>query len=278
MARTPSATGDPAPLIEIRNATIYRGNTRVYDRFDLTIGQHEQVAILGPNGAGKTTLLKVINREIYPVITGNSSVRILGSDTWNVWELRSQIGIVSHDIQANYRDTTTGLNVVLSGFLSSVGIDGWLAGQITDEQRSKARKIMGDLGVESLAGTPLRRMSTGQQRRCLLARALVHEPNALILDEPTAGLDLTASFDYLMRVRNLVLQGKSIVLVTHMLNEIPPEIARVVLLRDGTVVADGPKAQVLTPENLRKTYGIRVRLARVDGYYLAYPADSDEPA
>jgi iron complex transport system ATP-binding protein len=278
MAGVPVATDDAVPLIEIRNATIYRGDTRVYDCLDLTIGQHEQVAILGPNGAGKTTLLKVINREIYPVITANSSVRILGSDTWNVWELRSQIGIVSHDIQASYRDTTTGLNVVLSGFLSSVGIDGWLAGQITDEQRSKARKIMGDLGVESLAGTPLRKMSTGQQRRCLLARALVHEPNALILDEPTAGLDLTASFDYLARVRRLVLQGKSIVLVTHMLNEIPPEISRVVLLRGGAVVADGPKTRVLTTENLQKTYGTRVRLARVDGYYLAYPADSDEPA
>jgi iron complex transport system ATP-binding protein len=276
MTTEPAATDCSVPLIEIQNATIYRGDTRVYDRFSLTIGQHEQVAILGPNGAGKTTLLKVINREIYPVVTDASSVRILGSENWNVWELRSQIGIVSHDIQASYRDTISGLNVVLSGFLSSIGIDGWLAGRITDEQSTKARKIMTDLGVESLADTPLRKMSTGQQRRCLLARALVHEPDTLILDEPTAGLDLTASFDYLSRVRRLVLQGKSIVLVTHMLNEIPPEIARVILLRNGAVVADGPKARVLTAENMQRTYGTRVRLACVNGYYLAYPADSDE--
>lgn len=264
-----------APLIDIRNATIYRGATRVYDGLNLTIEQQEQVAILGPNGCGKTTLLKLINREIYPVVADDSRVRILGRSNWNVWELRSRVGIVSHDLQAGYRDRTSALNVVLSGFLSSVGIHGTLAGRITRDQKTKALAIMADLGIEALADTPLRHMSTGQQRRCLLGRALVHEPDTLILDEPTAGLDLSASFDYLSRVRNLVAQGKNILLVTHMLNEIPPEIDRLILLREGKVVADGPKEQILTAQNLQKTYGTAVRLAKVDGYYLAYP---DEPA
>ncbi len=261
-----------APLIDIRNATIYRGNTRVFDNFDLTIEQHEQVAILGPNGSGKTTLLKVVNREIYPVLRDDSWVRILGRSTWNVWELRSHIGVVSHDLQAKYRATTSGLDVVLSGYLSSVGIHGILAGRINVAQKTKARQVMHDLGVGSLADTPLRNMSTGQQRRCLLGRALVHDPDTLILDEPTAGLDLTASFDYLARVRDLVVKGKNIVVVTHLLNEIPPDIERIVLLREGSIVADGPKEAVLTEENLLTTYGTPIKLARVDGYYLAYPA------
>jgi iron complex transport system ATP-binding protein len=131
---------------------------------------------------------------------------------------------------------------------------------------------MQDLGVESLADTPLGKMSTGQQRRCLLARALVHDPDTLILDEPTAGLDLSASFDYLARIRDLVRDGKNIVLVTHLLNEIPPDVERVVLLRRGSIVADGPKEEVLTEDNLRTTYDTAIRLARVNGYYLAYPA------
>lgn len=261
-----------APLIDIHNATIYRGDTRVFDNFDLTIEQHEQVAILGPNGSGKTTLLKVVNREIYPVLQDDSWVRILGRSTWNVWELRSHIGVVSHDLQARYRGTTSGLDVVLSGYLSSVGIHGILAGRINDAQKTKARQVMLDLGVGSLADTPLRNMSTGQQRRCLLGRALVHDPDTLILDEPTAGLDLTASFDYLARVRDLVDKGKNIVVVTHLLNEIPPDIERIVLLREGSIVADGPKEAVLTEENLLRTYGTPIKLARVDGYYLAYPA------
>ena len=261
-----------APLIEIRNATIYRGSTRVFHEFSLTIEQHEQVAILGPNGSGKTTLLKVVNREIYPVLKDDSWVRILGRSRWNVWELRSHIGVVSHDLQAQYRNTITGLDVVLSGYLSSVGIHGILADRISVAQENAARQVMQDLGVESLADTPLGKMSTGQQRRCLLGRALVHDPDTLILDEPTAGLDISASFDYLTRIRDFVSNGKNIVLVTHLLNEIPPEIERIVLLSEGSIVADGPKEEVLTDDILQTTYGTAIKLAHVDGYYLAYPA------
>jgi iron complex transport system ATP-binding protein len=269
----PGRDANEVPLLDIRNATIFRGSTRVFDRFSLRIGQHEQVAILGPNGSGKTTLLKVINRELYPVVSEDSWVRILGRDSWNVWELRSRIGLVSHDLQTRYRDTTTAFHVVLSGFLSSIGVQGLLVDRISSAQKATARKVMTDLGIDQLADTPLRQMSTGQQRRCLLARALVHEPDTLVLDEPTAGLDLTASFDYLARVRKLVTEGRTIVLVTHLLNEIPPEVDRVVLIRSGVIIADGPKADVLTVDNLQKTYDTRIRLSRVDGYWLAYPAE-----
>jgi len=260
-----------SPLIEIRNATIFRGRTRVFDRLDLTIEQHEQVAILGPNGAGKTTLLKLINREIYPVVSADSSVRILGRDNWNVWDLRSKIGVVSDDLQQRYNRTTQGLEVVLSGYLSSIGTHGILSGRISATQERHARETMVELGVGDMATVPLDRMSTGQQRRCLLARALVHEPETLILDEPTAGLDLAASFDYLARIRRLVAAGRNVVLVTHHLNEIPPDIDRVMLIREGCILADGPRRDVLTEDNLSRTYGTALRLARVDGYILAYP-------
>ena len=263
------------PLIDIRNATIYRGETLVFEGLNVSIGQHEQAAILGPNGSGKTTLLKVINREIYPVRRDGSWVRILGHETWNVWELRAHIGIVSNELQMRYRNTTTGLDVVLSGYLSSVGIHGHLAERLSNEQKQHAATVMQELGIESLAATPLRRMSTGQQRRCLLGRALVHNPDTLILDEPTAGLDLSASFDYLARIRRQIARGKSIVLVTHLLNEIPPDVRRLILLREGRIIADGPKEEVLTEENLRITYDTEVRITRVDGYYLAYPPKPD---
>lgn len=265
------------PLIEIRNATIFRGDTRVFENLNLRIAQHEPAVILGPNGSGKTTLLKVITRELYPARRDDSMVRILGRETWNVWELRSHIGVVSHDLQTRYRPATTGLDVVLSGYLSSVGIHGSLASRITPEQTAHARELMAHLGVAALEKTELRRMSTGQQRRCLLARALVHDPDTLILDEPTAGLDITASFDYMARIRQLAAAGRNIVLVTHLLNEIPPLIDRVILLRNGKIVADGPKSTVLTEVNLRDAYDTNVRIAVVDGYYLAYPPQDDFP-
>jgi len=260
-----------APLVEIRNATIYRGNNCVYENLDFCIGQNEQVAILGPNGCGKTTLLKVINREIYPVANRGSSIRILGKDRWNVWDLRSHIGIVSHDLQTRYKTHASALEVVLSGFLSSIGIHGMLGDSITDAHREMAQTTLANLGIAELAHTPLNRMSTGQQRRCVLGRALVHDPDTLILDEPTAGLDLAASFDYLALVRKLVAAGKNIVLVTHQLNDIPPDIDRVILLKAGKIVADGAKKDVLTEANLRLAYDTDIRVARVDGNYLAYP-------
>lgn len=260
-----------APLIDIHNATIYRGSTRVFENLNLSIAQREHVAILGPNGCGKTTLLKVVNREIYPVAGDDSWVRILGRTAWNVWQLRSRIGVVSHDLQACYRGSTTGLGVVLSGYLSSVGIHGSLAGRISAGQKRHAQRILAELGVAGLAATPLAEMSTGQQRRCLLGRALVHDPDTLILDEPTAGLDLSAGFDYLARVHRLVAQGKTIVLVSHQLHEIPPEIERVILLKQGVVIADGPQHEVLCSDNLSSAYDTEVRVAMVDGYYLAYP-------
>ena len=260
-----------AALIEIHNATIWRGSTRVFENLNLSIAQHERVAILGPNGSGKTTLLKTINRELYPVVSDTSWIRILGQEQWNVWDLRKHIGIVSHDLHNRYTPTTTAIEVVVSGFHSSIGVHGALAKRVSKEQMQRARDVLKMLGIEALHGTPLRYMSTGQQRRCLLGRALVHEPQTLILDEPTSGLDFAASFDYLDRIRELSGSGHNIVLVTHHLNEIPPEIDRVVVLKDGTVVADGEKASVLTDELLSTVYEIEIRVAQLDGYFLAYP-------
>ena len=258
-------------LIDIRNATIWRGTTCVFEKLSLQIEQHERVAILGPNGSGKTTLLKTINRELYPVVNEDSWVRILGRDKWNVWELRKHIGIVSHDVHTRYTATTTAVEVVVSGFFSSIGVHGLLAGRVSDAQLSMAKDALRELGIESLQNTALRFMSTGQQRRCLLARALVHEPDILILDEPTAGLDLAASFDYLGRIRQLAADGRNILLVTHHLNEIPPEVKRVVVLKDGAVVADGSKTSVLSSELLSEVYETPIRVTEHGGYFLAYP-------
>ena len=261
---------EPA-LIDILNATIWRGTTRVFDGLDLVIRQHERVAILGPNGCGKTTLLKTINRELYPVVRDDSHVRILGRDHWNVWELRRHIGVVSHDLQQRYTPRTTALEVVVSGFHSSIGVHGSLARHVSEEQVAGAREILAVLGIAGLSGTELRCMSTGQQRRCLLGRALVHDPHTLILDEPTAGLDFAASFDYLERLRDLASQGRNIVLVTHHLGDIPPEVERVIVLAEGRIAADGPKAEVLDGALLSEVYDTNIRITERDGYFLAYP-------
>ncbi len=258
-------------LIEIRDATIWRGTTCVFEHLNLEIDQHERVAIIGPNGSGKTTLLKTINRELYPVVREGSYVRILGRDKWNVWDLRRRIGVVSNDLHQRYTPTTLAIEVVVSGFHSSIGVHGILSDRVTREQIEAAENTLEELGVAELRNTELKKMSSGQQRRCLLARSLVHDPVTLILDEPTSGLDFAASFDYMKRIRKLADAGRNIVVVTHYLNEIPPEIDRVVLLKEGTVFADGSKQEVLTAEQLTAVYETPIRVAEVDGFYLAYP-------
>jgi iron complex transport system ATP-binding protein len=272
MSKTMNDSKDP-PLIEIENATVWRGTTRVFDDFSLTIGQHERVAILGPNGAGKTTLLKLIYRELYPVAGEDSRVRILGRERWDVWELREHIGMLSSDLQSGFSPNATVLEVIVSGFFSSIGVHYQLRQHIQPSQLEKSREVMDTLGLEPLAGRAFATLSTGQQRRCLLGRALVHDPDTLIFDEPTSGLDLAAGFDYLERVRDLARRGKSLLIVTHHLDEIPPEIERVIILKAGTVHADGEKPSVLTAEVLSEVYGVSLRVTEIDGHFLVYPAD-----
>ncbi len=260
---------EDVPLIEIRNATLWRGSTRVFTELNLTIGQGERVAIIGPNGSGKTTLLKTINREIYPVVRDGSFVRILGKSSWNVWALRKHIGILSHDLQQRYPPDTRAIDVATSGFHSSIGVHGTIATRVSDDQRRRAAEVLSSLDMQAHHDTPLRKLSTGQQRRCLLARALVHRPKTLILDEPTSGLDFAASFDFLSRIRKL--EDCNVILVTHHLNEVPPEIDRVVVLKDGRIAADGSKPKVLISELLSDVYETPVKVAEIDGHYLAYP-------
>lgn len=260
-----------AKLIEIHDATIWRGSTCVFQHLNLIIEQHERVAILGPNGSGKTTLLKTINRELYPAAISGSYMRILGKERWNVWDLRKRIGVVSNDLHQRYTPATSAIEVVVSGFHSSIGVHGTLADHVTPDQVDAATEILAELGIGSLRNTPLERMSSGEQRRCMLGRALVHNPVTLILDEPTSGLDFAASFDYLARIRRMARDGRNIVIVTHHLNEIPPEVDRVILLQQGRIVADGPKYSILSSEQLSAVYETPIRVTEVDGFFLAYP-------
>ena len=262
-----------APLIEISNATVWRGTTRVFHQFSLLIGQHERVAIIGPNGAGKSTLLKLISRELYPVAADDCRVSILGRERWNVWDLRKHIGLVSQDLQSGFMPNATVLETIVSGFFSSIGVHYQLQKDIGPGHIEKASAVLEMLGLQALRDREFKTLSTGQQRRCLLGRALVHDPDTLIFDEPTAGLDMSASFDYLALMRELADKGRSLVLVTHHLNEIPPEINRVIVLKDGTVVADGGKEDVLTSELMSEVYEANIRITQQEGHFLAYPGE-----
>lgn len=258
-----------SPLIEIEQATIYRGDTCVFTDFSLSLQEGEHVAILGPNGAGKSTFLKLLAGEVHPVPNDATRIRLFGEERWNVWDVRKRLGMVSHDLQHQYMDQVTGLKVILSGFYASIGIYGHQ--DFSYAQVVMADKILEEMGAGSLSDRRFGAMSTGEQRRCLLGRALVHEPTALVLDEPTSGLDLTAMFHYLDLVRAHMQKGKTLLLVTHHIHEIPPEVERVVLLKQGMILQDGEKRAVLTEANLSALFDCSVSLVQANGWYQALP-------
>jgi iron complex transport system ATP-binding protein len=260
-----SITATTPALIDLRNISVMRGENLVLKDFTLTIGAGEHVAILGPNGCGKSTLIKTITRDCYPLANPESSVSILGDSFWNVVDLRSMLGIVSNDLMTQCTREITGFEIVLSGFFSSIGI--WPNHHVTDEMRTKALEVLELLEAPHLAEKPVDEMSSGEGRRMLIGRALVHSPKALLLDEPSTSLDLLAQHELRETIRRLAQSGMGIVLVTHHLSDIIPEIERVIFMREGRIVGDGPKRDMLTAESLRGLFGLDVELAQRDGYY-----------
>ena len=257
------------PLIEYKNITLLRGHRKALDGISLSIDVGEHVAILGPNGAGKSSLIKTITRELRTFEENpGSHLRILGKELWNVTELRNQLGIVGPEpVKSSFYDFTC-LEIVLSGFFSSSGI--WAYQEVTAEMKKKAKEVMKFLGIYHLAGTSIDEISTGESRLVTIARALVNDPLAMLLDEPTSSLDLQAARKVRRTLSKIAAQGKGIVMITHNLSDIMPEIQRVVMIRGGKVFQDGAKEKILTAESLSALFGGKLEVMRRDGYYYCW--------
>lgn len=265
-----------APVLELSDATVVKDGRRVLDRVTLRIAPGEHTAIVGPNGAGKSLLVSLLTQEQRALAPANGTppVRIFGRQNWDLFELRSQLGIIStalhqHFVNGNSEGSITAEAAVLSAFLSSYGILRY--GTITDAMRERAAAALQSAGASHLSGRTLDEMSSGEARRVLLARALVTTPRALVLDEPTTGLDLVARQSFMETIRGLARAGTTIVLITHHIEEIVPEIGRVILIRDGRIMADGSAAENLTDSQLSELFDCPVAVDVSSGYHYARP-------
>lgn len=262
----------PAPLLfDFRHLTVYRGERRALHGLNLQLRTGEHVAILGPNGCGKSTLIKTLIRELYPVTdTPGYRFQLLGEEFADITDFRRKLGVVALDqmLKLSYEVTercVTGLELVRSGYFDSIGL--WPHMKPNPAQRQRSRAIMRELGIAHLAERPLHEMSSGEQRRCFIGRALVHDPAAVLLDEPTTSLDPAAVIEFRRVLRALCRRRKSVVLVTHNVADLVPEIDRVLLMRDGSIVADGPPRRVLSSAALSELFGAPLRLVRTRGHY-----------
>jgi len=266
-------------VLELAGATVLKNGAAALEDVTLRIHAGENTAILGPNGAGKTTFINLLTRDDYALARtdGDPPVRIFGSATWDRFELRSRLGVVSADVHqqfvaGNSLGPITGEDAVVSGFFATRGF--LLYSTVTSAMRLKAVEALRRVGAGQLAAKRLDEMSTGEARRVLIARALVTDPAVLVLDEPTAGLDVVARFRFLESVGRVAREGTTVILVTHHVEEIIPEIGRVVLLRRGRVAGDGPKAEMLTTAALSEVFGAPIVVAEQNGWYAASAAAS----
>jgi len=250
-------------LIEMQHVRVKRGKTEVFSDLSLTLPSDRSSAVIGPNGSGKSTLLKLIFRQLHPVGDENSVFNVLGQSAWEMDRLRQLMGMVSHELQTRVHKNSTVLQVVVSQFYSSLTT--YAHQSYSAEQIDRAKNYIDSVGIAHLTETTFAALSTGEQRRCLLARALIHDPEYLILDEPTSGLDLKATHQYMETMSGLIDAGKKLILVTHHLEEILPEIGWFVFLKQGRLVAEGERNQMVTEKSLTDLFEIPIQLKEIDG-------------
>ena len=255
-------------LIEFDNVSVEREGTMALRNVTFSIEAGEHVAILGPNGCGKSTLLKTVTRECYPRYPDLSRVHIWGEEIWTLFELRATLGIVTNDLVATCTKPYSALETVLSGFFGSIGI--WPNHHVTPEMEARARELLHFFEIDHLAERSMTEVSSGESRRVVFARALVHEPKALVLDEPANSLDVRAQGEMRESMRKLADKGVSVIVVTHHLPDIIPEIRRVIALKQGRIFFDGEKQELLNPKRMEELFDVPVGVEEEGGYYTLW--------
>jgi iron complex transport system ATP-binding protein len=260
-------------FLSMRNVDVARGQKVVLHDVDLRIGTGEHIAILGPNGCGKSTLIKAMTCECYPIVRPGMEMKVYGRDRWDVQELRKHLGVVAAELPGERTAVTRGLDAVVSGFFSSSTL--WPNLAVTESMRASAMDALTLLGAVHLRDRWVGEMSAGEKRRVMIARALVHRPEMLLLDEPSNALDLAAQRELREILRDVAAgsgdrRGTGVVMVTHHLADILPEMDRVVMMRDGRIVGDGPKTELLQARRLEELFGVEIELTERNGYWHSW--------
>lgn len=255
------------PLLQLHDCVVVRDGRAILSVDELTLRTGEHVAILGPNGAGKSTLIRLLTRDVRPLAheDGSPAVLLLGRERWDLLEARRTMGIVSDALQETYSVGVSVRDAVTSGFFGSVGL--YRHQHVTDAMRDRSASLLELLGITHLAARAMDTLSTGEARRTLIARALVHDPAVLVLDEPTDGLDPQAQWHVLRAISGIARAGHAVVLVTHHISDIVPEVTRIVMLKEGRVLRDGTKDDLLTGPALSELFEVPAAVEERNGWY-----------
>jgi iron complex transport system ATP-binding protein len=256
-----------ADVLDLRAVSVVRGTSTLLDAVDWAVRAGERWVVLGPNGAGKTTLLQLASTQIHPT-HGESWVLGERMGAVDVFELRPRIGLTSSALAERLPPRERVVDVVRTASYAVVGHWHEQYDQVDDR---RAQQLLVLLGVAELADRTFGTLSEGERKRVQIARALMADPELLLLDEPAAGLDLGGREDLVHRLADLAVDpaAPAMVLVTHHVEEIPPGFTHVLMLRAGRVVTSGPIESSLTASALSATFGLKLRLDARGGRHAA---------
>ncbi len=256
-------------IIDFKNVSVsYDYRFIVLKNINLTIKEGEHWLILGANGSGKTTLLKLMSNDLYPNTNCAFKKEIFGQEKWNISELKNYLGLVTNDLQNEFiynARNSTAYDIIISSFYSSLGK---MQHHIyTKEQIQKTNDILKELNLIELKNKKSYEMSTGELRKCLIARALIHKPKALLLDEPSSGLDIKAQHQFVLLLKQLS-KKLSIIIITHHLEEIFEEITNVALIHNNEIYKQGKKDLLMTSSNISKVFDLELNIKKVNHRYF----------
>ncbi len=261
-AGAPSAS---APLFQIHDASVVRGERCILHVDDFCLREGEHVALLGPNGAGKSTFIQLLTREVFPIWREEPPVRFRGAARPLLSDIKNALGIVSSTMHEQVRVHLPAVEVVVGGLFGTLGLP--MREKVTDAHRAAAMDALERLGIAGIANQDIMTLSTGQARRVLVARELIRDPQVLVYDEPCTGLDPEGMYHVRKTMSTLAAEGRSVILVTHYPEDIIPEIGRVLLIKDSQVFADGPKAELLRDEVLTGLFDVPLAVDEHEGWY-----------
>lgn len=259
----------PSQVLKLKDAQVRRSGKTILQIDEFSLDEGESLALLGPNGAGKSTFVGLITREIFPLHRDDPPVAFREQPRMTLAEAKACTGVVSSTMQEQIRVHLPAFKIVAGGLFGALGVPKHV--EMNASHREKALEAMSQLGIADLADRDVLTLSTGQARRVLIARALVNDPDILVFDEPCSGLDPQGMFHVRKTINDLAKSGRSVILVTHYLEDIVPSIRRVVLLKDGQVLQDGDKADILTSDSVSELFDVEAKIiADEDNYYMEF--------
>ena len=248
---------------EAKNINCFKNGFGVIKDLNLKIAYSENVILIGPNGSGKSTLIEVINRNTYPVIANDSKLKIFDKELINLWELRKRISTVNNDIKNRINPNLQVFDLILSGLYGKY----CYISNKSAQDNYNVESLMENMNISSLSKKYFSYLSEGEKQISLIARALINEPDILILDEPIANLDYKSKFFVIDKINELSKLDTKILCVTHDISTITKIYDRVIMLKDGKIIADGDQNKVINSENLNKLYGIQVEVTNNNGLW-----------